>query len=171
MDIEYPENIEKRPKRRRSKDNPYIIYAKKGDGEIFKYYVSFKDAQGSFICVEVEKEIYEAFDRFELDDLSYLNEVERHYMLAEIPDDFLSEDLDLNNETIEDVVHMKLMKEKLRTVISELPELQRRRLILYFYEGYTYEQIAKIEGCTKSAVKFSIDIALKHLKSIINKYK
>ena len=167
MDIKYPENIEKRPKRRRSKDNPYIIYAKKGDGEIFKYYVSFKDAQGGFVCVEVEKEIFDAFDRFELDDLSFFNKVERHYMLAEIPDDFLSEYLDSNDEAIEDVVHMKLMKEKLRTAINRLSKLQRRRLVLYFYEGYTYEQIAKIEGCTKSAVKFSIDIALRKIRTII----
>ena len=167
MDIKYPENIEKRPKRRRSKDNPYIIYAKKGDGEIFKYYVSFKDAQGGFFCVEVEKEIFDAFDRFELDDLSFFNKVERHYMLAEIPDDFLSEYLDSNDEAIEDVVHMKLMKEKLRTAINRLSKLQRRHLVLYFYEGYTYEQIAKIEGCTKSAVKFSIDIALRKIRTII----
>lgn len=168
MDIKYPENIEKRPKRRRSKDNPYIIYAKKGDGEIFKYYVSFKDAQGGFVCVEVEKEIFDAFDRFELDDLSYLNEVERHYKLSEIPDDFLSACLDQNNEAVEDVVFMKIMKEKLRTAINRLSKLQRRRLVLYFYEGYTYEQIAKIEGCTKTAVKFSIDIVMKKIKTLID---
>ena len=170
MGTKYPQNIEKRPKRRRSKDNPYIIYSKKGDDEILQYYVSFRDAQGSFVCVEIEKEIFDAFDRFELDDLSYLNEVERHYKLSEIPDDFLSEYLEPNNEVVEDVVYMGLMKEKLRTIINELPELQRRRLILYFYEGYTYEQIAKIEGCTKSAVKFSLDKAVKNIRDGVNKY-
>ena len=169
MDIKYPENIEKRPKRRRCKDNPYVIYSKREEDEIIRHYVSFKDAQGGFVCVEVEKEIFDAFDRFELEDLSYLNKVERHYMLAEIPDDFLSEYLDSNDEAIEDVVHMKLIKEKIKMAISGLPELQRRRLILYFYEGYTYEQIAKIEECTKSAVKFSIDIAMKKIKTLIDK--
>ena len=168
MDIKYPENIEKRPKRRKSKDNPYIIFVKRLDSEIFQYYVSFRDAQGGFVCVEVEKEIFDAFDRFELEDLSFLNKVERHYMLAKIPEDFLSEYLSSNNETMEDVVHMKLMKEKLRTAINRLSKLQRRRLVLYFYEGYTYEQIAKIEGCTKTAVKFSIDIAMKKIKTLID---
>ena len=31
------------------------------------------------------------------------------------------------------------------------------------FGGYTYERIAEMEGCTKMAVKFSIDIAVKKL--------
>ena len=42
--------------------------------------------------------------------------------------------------------------------------MQRRRLKLYFFDELTYEQIAKLEGCTKRAVKFSVDIAVEKLK-------
>lgn len=45
-----------------------------------------------------------------------------------------------------------------------LPEVQRRRLLLYFFGEMTYEQFAAIEGCTKRAVKFSVDIAIEKLK-------
>ena len=48
--------------------------------------------------------------------------------------------------------------------IDMLPEVQRRRLLLYYFGGYTYDQIAQMEGCTKMAVKFSIDIAIKKLR-------
>ena len=33
-----------------------------------------------------------------------------------------------------------------------------------------YEQIAKLEGCTKMAVKGSVDIALKKLKKLFEKF-
>ena len=33
-----------------------------------------------------------------------------------------------------------------------------------YEQGTTFEQIAKMEGCTKRAVKFSIDIAIKRLR-------
>lgn len=37
-------------------------------------------------------------------------------------------------------------------------------LVLYFFGEMTYEQIAALEGCTKRAVKFSVDIAIEKLK-------
>ena len=53
---------------------------------------------------------------------------------------------------------------RLHAAIGLLPEVQRRRLWLYFFEELTYEEIAVMEGCTKRAVKFSIDLALQNLK-------
>ena len=55
-------------------------------------------------------------------------------------------------------------------IISKLPETQRRRLLLYFFGELSYEQIAKLEGCTKMAVKGSVDIALKKLKKLFEKF-
>ena len=52
-----------------------------------------------------------------------------------------------------------LRDEHLRQVITELPEIQRRRFFLYHDFGLTYEQIADMEGCTRRAVKFSVDLA------------
>ena len=57
-------------------------------------------------------------------------------------------------------------RDKLHLAIAQLPEKQRRRLVLYYFGEFTYEQIAEMEGCTKRAVKFSVDIALKNLKEI-----
>lgn len=60
--------------------------------------------------------------------------------------------------------------ELLHKAISKLPETQRRRLLLYFFGELSYEQIAKLEGCTKMAVKGSVDIALKKLKKLFEKF-
>lgn len=50
---------------------------------------------------------------------------------------------------------------------SELPEVQRRRFRLYFDYGLTYEQIGKIEGCSKMPVKRSIDRAIEKIREKI----
>ena len=69
----------KHPKRRKDKYNPYNIYELEGH-----YYISFRDGQGIFHKLEVSKELYETFDSFELDDLVYLNVIDRHIEQSEI---------------------------------------------------------------------------------------
>lgn len=61
------------PKRRKDKYNPYSIYEMDGT-----YFVSFKDGQGALNRYEITREVYEAFNSFELEDLSYLNIWDRH---------------------------------------------------------------------------------------------
>lgn len=61
------------PKRRKDKYNPYSISEMDGT-----YFVSFKDGQGVVNKYEITKELYNAFNSFELEDLSYLNVWDRH---------------------------------------------------------------------------------------------
>ena len=51
--------------------------------------------------------------------------------------------------------------------INKLPETQRRRLILYYFNGLTYSQIAEMEGCKYQTVQDSIYAALNNLKKIL----
>lgn len=70
---------EKRPKRRKDKDNPYTL-SKRQD----KHYLSFRDGQGVLRELLINKELFELLNCFELDDLSFLNEVDRHYEHSEL---------------------------------------------------------------------------------------
>ena len=54
-----------------------------------------------------------------------------------------------------------------RKAVSKLPEVQRRRLNLYFFGELTYEQIAKMEGCKYQAVQCSIKAAIKAIKKFM----
>ena len=74
------------PKRRKSKDNPYTI-VKNGD----TYTISFEDGQGIQHHFEIDKSLYDAFDRFELDDISILNEFDRHTEHSELTEDLIKE--------------------------------------------------------------------------------
>ena len=72
---------EKRPKRRKDKYNPYTLTATEG-----RYILSFRDGQGVFQELVITKELFEVLNRFELDDLSILNEWDRHYEHSELTD-------------------------------------------------------------------------------------
>ena len=94
----------------------------------------------------------------------YLNEVDRHYEQSELTEGSLYDRAVHRPETVEESVMRNLEYQQLHKAISELPETQRRRLCLYYFDGLTYEQIGELEGCTKRAVKFSVDIAVEKLK-------
>ena len=72
-------------------------------------------------------------------------------------------------EGIEEVVLKKIQAETLHTAMKKLPEMQRRRMQMYYFEDMTYEQIARKEGCTKMPVKRSIEAGIERLKKELKK--
>ena len=153
---------EKRPKRRKDKYNPYTLTEKED-----KQFLSFRDGQGVLRELQITKELFEVLNRFELDDLSILNEWDRHIEHFEQTEQSLNRRALFKAESVEETVLRSIEYEHLHRAISELPETQRRRLLLYYFEGLTYEQIAKKEGCKYQTVQESIYAALKKLKKLL----
>ena len=153
---------EKRPKRRKDKYNPYTLTKIKD-----KHILSFRDGQGVLQEITIDRELFELLDRFELDDLSFLNEVDRHYEHSELTEISLYNRAVALPESVEDAVLRNLQYEALYNAIWKLPEAQRRRLILYYFGGLTYAQIADMEGCKYQTVQESIYAALKNLKNFL----
>ena len=150
------------PNRKKDKLNPYTLSIENNT-----YYISFTDGQGAFHKQEINQDLYSAFDRFELDDISQINEASRHLSEMGMSEESLCHLIADPSESMEDRVYRRIMYQKLHKAIDQLPDIQRRRVILYYFEGHTYEQIAQMEGCSKRAVKFSVDIALKKLKDYL----
>ena len=71
-------------------------------------------------------------------------------------------------EPVEETVFQRVEVDKLHRAIAKLPEKQRRRLVLYYFGEFTYEQIADMEGCKHPAVMKSISSALKKLKNFLS---
>ena len=150
------------PKRRKDKYNPYTIYEMDG-----LFYVSFKDGQGVMKKYEINKELYDAFNSFDLEDLSYLNVWDRHIEQSDVWEPTLYERAVDIQESVEDIVIRNLQNKKVHSAIELLPEVQKRRIKLYYFEGLTYKQIATIEGCRYQAIEKSISSALKNLKKFL----
>ena len=148
------------PNRKKDKLNPYTLSVENNT-----YYISFTDGQGIFHKIEINEALYAAFDGFELEDISHLNVVSRHLEQSELTEETLNHRAAIIPEPVEDSVYRRLMYKQLHTAINSLPTVQRRRTQLYYFGGYTYEQIAQMEGCTKRAVKFSIDAAIAKLRN------
>ena len=147
------------PNRKKDKSNPYTLSIENNT-----YYISFTDGQGIFHKQEISMELYAAFNGFELDDISLMNEASRHLAEADAGDEPLGHRIADSSEPVEDHVYRRIMYQDLHKAVAQLPEIQRRRVLLYYFGGYTYEHIAQMENCTKRAVKFSVDAALKNLR-------
>lgn len=55
---------EKHPNRKKDKHNPYTLMIVEG-----RYYLSFKDGRGIMQNIEIDKVLYDLFNRFELEDM------------------------------------------------------------------------------------------------------
>lgn len=167
MDDRHPNSIDPQVKRRRDKDNPYTIFTTGIETNSPRYYLSFRDGCGVQHCMEIGRELYEALNQFELEDISFMNEVDRHYERSEQTEESLNKRAVRRNNSVEEIVYRHMENERLYEAIGKLPETQRRRLTLYYFGAFTYEQIAKQEGCTIMPVKRSIDSAIKKLKNFM----
>lgn len=150
------------PKRRKDKYNPYSIAERNG-----KFYMEFLDGMGKYYTFQIDEQLYEQLNKFELEDLRYMNTVDRHLEQSEIWESSFNERALWKPKTVEDIVFENFQKEELHKAIKKLPEIQRRRLVLYYFKGMTYERIAEKERCTKMAVKNSVDKAIGNLRKIL----
>ncbi|HTS16083.1 MAG TPA: sigma-70 family RNA polymerase sigma factor [Verrucomicrobiae bacterium] len=62
------------------------------------------------------------------------------------------------------------LQEKIKEAIHELPEAQRTAVILCRYEGQSYEEIARVLGCSVSATKSLLHRARLTLKDKLRGY-
>ena len=147
------------PNRKKDKYNPYILSIENSN-----YYISFTDGQGIFHKQAINKELYAAFNDFELEDISLINEASRHLTEGDAGEEPLGHRIADSSEPVEDHVYRKIMYQELHKAIAKLPEIQRRRLLLYYFGGYTYEQIAEMEGCKHPAIMKSVTAAERNIK-------
>ena len=165
MDAQRPNFFDKRPKRRRDKDNPYELFTVGFGTPEPLYFIRFKDGQQIEHCMEIQKSLFDLLNSFELEDLSFLNEQERHYDLRDPSDTRLSEELVAPD--VEETALKRIRYENLHKAISTLPSVQSRRLSLYFFGGFTLEEIARQEGVSTQSIGRSIYKAEKNLKKIL----
>ena len=152
------------PNRKKDKSNPYTLSVENNT-----YYISFTDGQGIFHKQEISMELYAAFNGFELDDISLMNEASRHLTEVDTGEIPLGHRIAAPSEPVEDHVYRRIMYQELHKAIAQLPEIQRRRVLLYYFGGYTYEQIAEIEGCKHPAIIKSVASAEKNIKKFLSK--
>ena len=150
----------KMPIRNKSNDNPYTLGF---DEDKNVYTVEFMDNMKVIHKVEISEKVYQAFDSFELEDISQIHKYRKHIEHSELLEETLEHRMINKPITLEDEVEEKILIEDIKEIIDSLPDIQKRRLKKYYFEDKTFEEIAQEENCSKVAVKYSIDIALEKI--------
>jgi len=148
--------------------NGYSLEVIKGKNKD-KYFVSFTDGDGEFQRVEINFDIYSALFELNKADRNLTRSDERNLEHSELTDESLIRRAFEKPKGIEEILLEKEMKKLFWQAIGELPEIQRKRLLLYYDYGFTLKEIAIMENCSIPAIKYSIDIAKKKLEEKIKK--
>lgn len=149
--------------------NPYTIRFEETDGRK-RYFVAFTDGQGNFRETEVSKAVYMEFCHFIKRERNLRRSDERHLEQSELTEETLCRRAVHKPKPVDDAVNDNIRMERLNRAIMELPEIQKRRFMLHFDLGLTYEQIGAMEGCTKMPIKRSIDRAIEKIRLALKNF-
>ena len=149
------------PKRRKKKDNPYtLLYEEESN----RYFILFKNVRNVINKVEVNIDVFNAFDRFELDDISDLHKIDKHIDMRELDE---NKNYENDTESIDDFIIRKSTYEELHKAINKLTETQKRRIKYYYFDDMKFSDIARVEECDESSVRESIYAGIEKLKKIL----
>lgn len=137
---------------------PYTLRTEVVEG-ITRYFVSFKDGQAIPHEIEVSETLYQEFDAFRRDEKRQRTSCERHIEQSELFDGTLYDRAFRKPDSVDDIVIRRGRMEVYRRAVAELPDIQRRRFVLYYEHGLTYREIGSMEGCCVTAVGSSVNIA------------
>lgn len=151
--------MNKHETRNKDKYNPYTLEVKENDCYILK----FRDSRNNLQELIISKEVYDAFDNFELEDISQIHKISKHIEYSEVYEETLYHRSITEAISVEEEVSNKIISEEIKFAINELNDIQKRRIIKYYFYDKTYEEIANEEKCSKVAVKYSIDTAIKNI--------
>jgi RNA polymerase sigma-70 factor (ECF subfamily) len=147
--------------------NPYTLRTKITNG-ITRYFVSFTDGSDIRRETEVSRPVYNEFLRFVKTERNLRRWDERHIEQSDLTDETLNRRALNPPKSVEETIFDSQRDEHLRRAVAELTEIQRRRFVLYHEFGLTYEQIAKMEGCSAVAVCHTIKRAEQKIRDAIN---
>jgi RNA polymerase sigma-70 factor (ECF subfamily) len=119
--------------------------------------------------VEVTDELIECFEDFRKTKNNQKKSDERHIDFRGI-ENVENEAIIIHSEkSIEEIIFEDEKKEQIHLALSSLTEIQRRRVMLYYFDDLKLDAIAKLENVYISAVERSIKKAEKSIAKYILK--
>ena len=148
--------------------NDYSLEIIKGRKD--RYFVSFTDGYGEFQRLEINEDIYSALADLNKNDRNLTRSDERNLEHSELTDETLIKRAFKKPKGIEELIMEKEVKKIFWQAIGELPEVQRKRLLLYYDYGFSLKEIAKMENCSIRAIQYSLEIAKKRLENNLKNF-
>ena len=136
-----------------------------------KYYICFKNYNGEQITSEIPKEVFDIY--MESKKVYYKNENEkkRHWERLKLTDETLYKRSYKHPKSIEDMLLEKEKKHNLHIAISNLPEIQRKRIRLKYFNEMKERELAEKEHISLRAIQYSLKIGIDNLKKLKKFFK
>lgn len=129
--------------------------------------VRIKVPESSYISLEISIELSDALDDLQREHWRLERRESRHTVhLETIPDIYLPHEKHV--KTPEQILIERTESEILAAALDQIPPIQKRRFLLRYLFEYPITDIAKIEGCSDRAIKYSISLAKKNLREILS---
>jgi RNA polymerase sigma-70 factor (ECF subfamily) len=138
----------------------YTVWAKMIDGNQ-KYFITYH-SQVNSQTVEICSDIFNIYiSEFNKPLERQRNERRRHLEGRDL------DSINLSGELAVMFEKESIMKLDALSAMSSCTEVQYNRLFLHFFEGYSFVDIANMEGRDEAAVRRSISAALKRIKKFL----
>ena len=128
-----------------------------------RYFVTIEDENGKKIEVEVTEKIFEVFEDDRKLKERQRNERRFHYDKRGIEDYIIANEQSRFLKSAEDIY---IDREAIKKALDSCTPIQRRRFCLNKIYGYTYAEIAKLEGCSINVIFKSVSAVTKKLKDL-----
>ena len=135
-----------------------------------RYFISFKDGQGERHELEVFEQLFIEFRQMERKNRNLQQWNQRHREFNEVWDETLYRQAIRVPKILDERMIEKERNEIFAKAVARLPEIQRRRFLLYYEYDLNFYQIGKMEHCTASAVQKSVSVAREKVKAEMRKY-
>ena len=119
--------------------------------------IKYKTADGKRICAPVSTAVKELLEQSDRQIRSQRRQDRRRH--TEYIDGLTDTTMVLPQEDFADLVNRIDSNKRLYAAIETLSEVQRRRVILYYFAGLTYREIADLEKVNYKSVMRSVEQA------------
>ena len=152
-------------------DKVYTLRTEMRSDSKTAYFISFTDGQGEFYDLEVSEAFYIEFRQMERKNRNLQQSDWRHQEASDLWDETLYKRAFRVPKSVEELIFDAEQRELLRNAISALPEIQRRRFLLYHEYDFNYRQIGEMEHCRPQSIMHSVTRAREKIKAVIEKYR
>lgn len=121
----------------------------------------FIEINGQAVSVEVTIKVYEYLDQAKRKDENLGHEERRHWDRREFDEYIIARESRCYSETPEQWLCRKETLQEIMSAFESCSEIQRQRFLFFALDGLSYSEIGKLCGCSKYAVRDSIEAVRK----------
>lgn len=136
---------------------------------VIKYFAKLINDNDSNIEIEISEEVYNELNKNHRDDSAQGRKARRHNEKSETTENKLHEKSLFKSIAMDDEVLKKISNAELHKAIDRLKEKQRRRVYMYYFDGLKLREIAEYEGCSSTAIWYSLWYAKNNLHAMLHK--